>query len=478
MNNGWKRRLIFTLVGLAALPKIALAWVYEFPLEFVSAGDFDGDAKTDVVIVDKASGSYRIGYQASVGQLSWSEARVSGVSNVTAVGVGPSLVLGRDALLMSTRSEARIVAADVPDSSTATIQNVYPIGSGVCANVSIPINNATSIPSGVFVATCSNTYPNVGGYSYLEYDGTNLVPTTYSSYSTPVFRNGNRVDLYSGYPQMVVGISTYPDDATVLFGYNVTNNTGIVQASMVLNHSLKSPEYEVLLGKFLGGNLYSHMVSFIPGTKTVYSGRINNSGPYSYSVQDYGSSSVRTNLVQIMEADGLGFTNNLILVFTDGTADLCTFLSYTSPHQSFVAQTGAVIRAVIPIAEDILYVLNASSDAQPIGYFDRYAYSGTSYVHTASGTFEAEIPESDGYANVLLFDKEPFVADSPRKLAGWRAADWSDSLSVTQLPAAVQASCSDDTGINYGLSSAVATNFGAAPSNALFGLVNQYRPDD
>ena len=78
---------VFAVVALALLPAaphpLAAAEkfspvIYETPREFFGSGDFDGDGKTDLVIVDKETGKYRLGYQQPTGLFSWVDCRPSG----------------------------------------------------------------------------------------------------------------------------------------------------------------------------------------------------------------------------------------------------------------------------------------------------------------------------------------------------------------------------------------------------------------
>src|SRR2546421_9863986 len=89
---------------MAAAPSFVLAedhsasFVYETPQEFFATGDFDGDGRADAVIVDKATGKYRLGYQLTAGVFSWVDCRPSGIKGVSGFTVGRMLAAKRDAV--------------------------------------------------------------------------------------------------------------------------------------------------------------------------------------------------------------------------------------------------------------------------------------------------------------------------------------------------------------------------------------------
>src|SRR5205807_1877059 len=58
-----------------------LSVIYESPQEFFGSADFDGDGRPDLVIVDKASGKYRLGYQTEPGVIGWVDCRPSGLGS-------------------------------------------------------------------------------------------------------------------------------------------------------------------------------------------------------------------------------------------------------------------------------------------------------------------------------------------------------------------------------------------------------------
>ncbi|MCS7090197.1 MAG: SUMF1/EgtB/PvdO family nonheme iron enzyme [Verrucomicrobiota bacterium] len=91
------------------------AWVYETAVEFLATGDFDGDNRVDVVIVDKSSGKCRFAYQLQPGQYTWAEDnRPSGVRGVTGVSVGRLIQTDRDALAITSADANLLVILESP----------------------------------------------------------------------------------------------------------------------------------------------------------------------------------------------------------------------------------------------------------------------------------------------------------------------------------------------------------------------------
>src|SRR6266849_2153010 len=77
--------LLPVLPGLAGT--VPSSSVYETSHEFFGSGDFDGDGRLDIVIVDKESGKYRLGYQTTAGALLWVDNRPSGMKAITGFSV-------------------------------------------------------------------------------------------------------------------------------------------------------------------------------------------------------------------------------------------------------------------------------------------------------------------------------------------------------------------------------------------------------
>jgi formylglycine-generating enzyme required for sulfatase activity len=112
------------VMGLATLTltgaSLSAATVTETPVEFFATGDFNGDGKLDVALVDRASGRVRLGYRISDEFFNWSDWRPSGVKDVTGISAGRVFDANRDALLLTSADANLVSALDAPNPSVPT----------------------------------------------------------------------------------------------------------------------------------------------------------------------------------------------------------------------------------------------------------------------------------------------------------------------------------------------------------------------
>jgi formylglycine-generating enzyme required for sulfatase activity len=107
------------LLALLTLAQPATqAFISEGEFEFLATGDFDADGRPDVVIVDKLTGRYRVGYQKTPGALQWANVRSSKIPNVTGFTVGRLLDAKKDALAFTAPEANQINVVDASDPAT------------------------------------------------------------------------------------------------------------------------------------------------------------------------------------------------------------------------------------------------------------------------------------------------------------------------------------------------------------------------
>ncbi len=114
MNRSFVAACAAALVGTGLASQAALggSLVYEQEREFFGTGDFDGDGRQDAVIVDRASGKIRLGYQSTPGTFTWVNYRVSGVKDVTGVAVGKLVSEKADALAFTAANGNLVTVVD------------------------------------------------------------------------------------------------------------------------------------------------------------------------------------------------------------------------------------------------------------------------------------------------------------------------------------------------------------------------------
>jgi formylglycine-generating enzyme required for sulfatase activity len=99
---------------------------YETPAEFFGRGDFDGDGRLDIVILDKATGKYRLGYQMPDGTWNWVDNRPSGIKPVTGFSVGRVTSPKNDGLAFTSPDANQVTMVDVSAPNTPTQPVIVP----------------------------------------------------------------------------------------------------------------------------------------------------------------------------------------------------------------------------------------------------------------------------------------------------------------------------------------------------------------
>src|SRR5690242_6307351 len=123
-------------------------FIYESPREFFGSGDFDGDGRPDLVIVDKETGKYRLGYQSSAGVLSWVVCRPSVVKAIAGFTIGKLVTTNLDGFAFTAPDANQITLVDVSSSTAPGKPVTVPFSAALGPNtiVAIDIGGAGNSP--------------------------------------------------------------------------------------------------------------------------------------------------------------------------------------------------------------------------------------------------------------------------------------------------------------------------------------------
>jgi len=128
----------------AALPLVAQQsappLIYETPIEFFGSADFDRDGRTDLVIVDKASGKYRLGYQLTPGVFSWVDCRPSGIKDVAGFGMGRLLATNALALVFTSPDANQVTMVDAASPTAPGRPVTVPFTAALGPNLVVPVD--------------------------------------------------------------------------------------------------------------------------------------------------------------------------------------------------------------------------------------------------------------------------------------------------------------------------------------------------
>ena len=206
--------------------------IYETPRELIAGGDFDADGRADVVIVDKETGKYRLGYQLTPGMFSWVDCRPSGIKPIAGFGLGRLLATDKQALAFTSPDANQITVADVSSatapSKPVTVPFTAALGPNTVVVVDIGGAGKTSLAD-LYVGSIYNS-PDPSQATFVRNDGAEFPKVDEESLAGPAGR-GNRLSLKAGAPEFVC-LLVREDKADTLRVEDLSSGKPVVVASV------------------------------------------------------------------------------------------------------------------------------------------------------------------------------------------------------------------------------------------------------
>jgi formylglycine-generating enzyme required for sulfatase activity len=181
-----------------------ISFIYESPHELFGIADFDRDGRPDLVIVDKDSGKYRLGYQLSPGLFSWVDCRPSGLKGVAGFTIGGLLTTNQEAVAFSSpdANQITIVDASSPTASGKPLTVPFTAALGPNTIVAVDIGGTGNTPrADLFVGSIYNS-PDPSQGTLLRNDGAEF-PKVADMPLPGTASRGNHLALKPGQPQLL-----------------------------------------------------------------------------------------------------------------------------------------------------------------------------------------------------------------------------------------------------------------------------------
>ena len=464
---------VLALAG-SLLGSLGASFVYENASELQSDGDFNGDGLRDQLIVDKATGSYRIGYQLSPDVYTWSSARASGIANATGLGIGKLDSLGFDSIALTGPDANRVNILDATNTAL-TIQPSSVFIPSLGPNMAV-VMDIGGVGNTAYDDLCvASLYNGVSPYrgTLLRNDGTTnriLLSDLSISYlrerANPVLFHTNRYPRLALF-QRNVGVNDY------LSFYDLSGGTALNTHNIAWSRT-PNP-YEYVTGQFTSTNPYTQFLLYPPRGYYFYAYQVTEPSSNNYALV-YTNTFYFTNYVDRLFVLP-GATSTKLLAFdTNGVSAVVYNFDGRSTLvavQSFGASPGEHFTGAGVLGANGFTAYSAPLGQNTSARFRQWKWTGSNYTNSASG----DLPRISAYSasgNVMQFRSEPFVTNNPVLLRLSSAGDWAGSLAYSALPGNISVKTETFLTSTQGLVNPTLTTLGAAHPLAVFGLANQY----
>jgi Tol biopolymer transport system component len=447
----------------------AASFVYETSNEFISSGDFNGDGRVDALVLDKATGNARVGFQDASGALSWAAPTPTGVPHPGSLAVGRFLQTNRSAIAVTSLSWNRIHVLDLSVSSNSPVViNPAHVGSSLLVGLEAPYGTVS--PFSFLVAGSQADYdPGVSLLDLLSIAADNSAQFQDQIAAEAQLTSANSLRLGSAATTFVAGMKRGTNDTFAAYSYANQNNT----LYRVELHA--GTEYVPGSFKWSRDNQTTPgLLFYVPGESNIISQRVIEAGG-GFTLGEPTVTSFSSPIQRVFYIDE-GTNGFAIIQFGDGVvgarpAGPNDQLQVTYNFGS--GSAGNVPTGVIPLGPGKFALLLGISNTVSSAQAQVFTKSGSDYIQTSSSALPATTLNGTR-ANLWLFAHEPFVSASPTFIASLHAGDW--IRSITGLPGSVSVVTESDGGVTNGLGNPTPQSLSSPSLNAAFGLVNQYHP--
>jgi formylglycine-generating enzyme required for sulfatase activity len=296
---------------LLAEPR-APSLIYETPHEFFGSGDFDKDSRTDLVIVDKDSGKYRLGYQVAPGVFSWVDCRPSGIKGIAGFSIGHLLAMSQEALAFASPDANQITLVDAASATAPGKPVIVPFTAALGPNTVVAVEIGGAGKTGLadlYVGSIYNS-PDPSQAALLRNDGAEFPKLAEAPLAGPALR-GNRLSLKAGGPERLC-LLVHEDKGDTLRIEDLSSGQPVAVATAA--NLPAGSDYAI--GSFRGSPL-REFITYQPGDKSLAVRPVAEPGPGQFQIGAGQSFDLGQPVRRVIVLDGNG-ANQLFVIFGEG----------------------------------------------------------------------------------------------------------------------------------------------------------------
>lgn len=454
----------------ASAAQNSAGFVSETATEFTTSGDWDGNGLRDLMVLDKATGLVRLGYQLTPMRLTWSEPEATGIQDVTGCSAGVFIDATRVSLVFTAPEANRVQlmrSAGVGQSSTVT--SIFPVGVGPAGVLGLPSKSDVARQD-LLVASTWNGAP-ANKLEVLS-NRTNQFQPRFSLPSIDGIQQANLVSLEASGPQYAAFLSKGPAPLNLRvcqadgFLVEVSTITNLTAGSRYLYGQFDQTEFKHVLFYEQGQAIFFARQAGRTGTRLTFSPAARFQLPRS--------------LAQLHSIPGTAPTpDRLLAVFTENGARNAAVYSFDGRNtpeliQELQSQDGSPFTGAAALPGGHIVLLQGTADGASTR-FQLFESSGNGYTLAQSGSLP-EVKNRAPAANVLFFANSPFVQRGAPLIGAQRVGDWTSQLQFTNTPASVGLRSESRGDEAQGLFGPISSSILPAPLGTGAALPNQLAP--
>ncbi|MEM9081017.1 MAG: hypothetical protein AAGC74_10035 [Verrucomicrobiota bacterium] len=437
--------------------------------EILAHGDFNGDSNIDLVVVQRDTGQYRLGFNFGNGNFLWRNPAPSGISDVTGVATGRFLFINRDQLALTSPTSNRIILIDV-FLTTPTIVQPSGLGPETLAAIefpSLPSNDATY--SDIFTTSSANSAPSNRQSHLLR--GTSAGHVDAQTDNDLFLRKRpGRTKLLNSQSDRLAFISNEGGEDILRVFDPATFPTAPSLTSLPLGGNALEYTHASFITSLPDRNQY---LTWEPGSDTLQVIPTLASG-------NFGTPTITSlplgPIDSITPVQTTNATQFLIIANNGATAATYTLDASSNPvlQDQFLAPEGRRFSLPSGSSNNTFLLLTQPPAGGPSNQVEHFTHDGTSWNPSATDTLPTPLADST-LVNIFLFDSEPFVSPTAQLRETSFSPDWTSDFSINGS-GLVTVGRRIDNGPTFGIGNPFSINLGTFP-NITHGFTNQPRAE-
>ena len=348
--------------------------VSETEQEFLATGDFNGDGKVDVVIVDRYLGRVRVGYQLSSNFFDWANWKSGGMKNVTGVAIGKFVDGKHDSLCLVSADANLITIVDAVNPNADSDPFKVPssvLGPNTVAAIDVGGPGNTPLAD-LYVASIYNNEPTPNLVTLFRNDGKTVKKTAELAVSGAE-THANAVALKAG-SEFVAAVSS-GEKGNVLRVENLASG----KPEEVLNVGGLPANADYVVGNFRGTPLKEFVV-YKAGEPTLTMYAVAEAGG-KFQAGEAKSFTLARPVRALIAVEGGKKTRLLAIFGEQEPAELMDFDGASPPVtvQKLAGATNKFMNAAVALPEAVL-LFSSLTNNRAASYYQMYALQNGSCV--------------------------------------------------------------------------------------------------